>query len=69
MTLFKDLVKKCPICQDENKPYEAQVLESGHILNKYTCSRCKWPYVRRDPARPTVEALRGFTRSPSRWEK
>ena len=66
---FKELSKDCPICEAPNKPYEAQVLESGHILNKYTCSRCKWPYVRRDKARPTVEPLTGFTRSPSRWEK
>ena len=69
MAFLKDLVKKCPICQDENKPHEARVLPSGDILNKYTCGRCANYYVRRDKARPTVEPLTGFTRSPSRWEK
>lgn len=67
--MFADLSKDCPICETPNKPYEAQVLDSGAILNKYTCSRCKWPYVRRDAPRPTVEALKGFVNRPLRWKK
>lgn len=67
--MFEDLEKPCPICGKAVKPFECQVLDSGVLLWKYECEPCRWPFVKRAPARPIVEPLVGFNREPSRWEK
>jgi len=69
MDIAKGLEKPCPICDHKDMPHEAQILPSGDILYRYTCSHCGWFHVKRFRGpNVTVEPLIGFKRKPMRWE-
>jgi len=69
MDIAKGLEKPCPICDHVDKAHEAQVLPSGDILYRFTCSYCGWFHVKRVKALEiTVEPLVGFRSKPLRWE-
>jgi len=69
MLAIDGLKKNCPICDQEDPPFEGHVRPSGDIRYKYKCSRCGHSHIRVVKAPEyTVEALTGFNREPYRWE-
>lgn len=69
MDIAKGLEKKCMICGNVDKAYEAHVTKSGAVIFKFICSKCGHSHKRKLKApKFTVEPLIGFIRKPMMWE-